>query len=83
MLIKHSEIEVFLGSNLNFTITVFTQVLANDLDICEKYNEPAKHYSGQFNQQHNKFEIIQNQFCEGSQIKKALKLTEQHVVPHF
>ena len=38
---KHSR--VFLVSNLNFTIRVFTCGLANDLHICKKYEKPAKH----------------------------------------
>ena len=30
------EIEVFLGSNMNFTIRVFTWDLANDDNVCKK-----------------------------------------------
>ena len=37
------EIEVFLGSNLNCSTRVFTWGLANDHDICKKYEKPAKH----------------------------------------
>ena len=36
------QIGVFLDSNLNFTIRVFTWGLANDLYICKKYEKPAK-----------------------------------------
>ena len=32
----------FPGSNLNFTIRVFTWGLANNHDICERYAKPAK-----------------------------------------
>ena len=45
-----TEIEVFLGSSLNFTIRVFNWGLANDHDICKKIDEPEKHYSVQFDQ---------------------------------
>ena len=38
------EIEVFLRSNLNFTVRVFTWDLANDDNICKK------EYSVQFDQ---------------------------------
>ena len=34
------EIGVFLDSNLNFTIRVFTWGLTNDLDICKNYKKP-------------------------------------------
>ena len=33
---KYSEIEVFLDSNLSFTIRAFTWSLPNDLHICKK-----------------------------------------------
>ena len=33
---KHSEIGVFLDSNLSFTIRKFTWDLADDLHICKK-----------------------------------------------
>ena len=35
------EIEVFLGSSLNFTTRVFTWSLANDLNLRQKYDKPA------------------------------------------
>ena len=37
------EIRIFLDSNLNFTIRLFTWGLAYDLHICKKYEKPAKH----------------------------------------
>ena len=37
---KIHETEVFLGSNLNFTIKVFTWGLANDDNICKKIFNP-------------------------------------------
>ena len=39
---KHSEIGVFLDSNLSFTIRFFIWGVANDLHICKKYKIPAK-----------------------------------------
>ena len=40
---KHSEIGVFLESNLIFTTRVGTLGLANDLTICKKLEKPAMH----------------------------------------
>ena len=37
-----SDIEFFLGSNLNFTIKVFTWVLADDHGICKKKKKRKK-----------------------------------------
>ena len=37
-----SDIEFFLGSNLNFTIKVFTWVLADDHGICKKKKKEKK-----------------------------------------
>ena len=37
------KIGVFLDSNLNFTIRVFTWDLVNDLHICKIYEKPAKY----------------------------------------
>ena len=37
------EIEVFLDSNMNFTIRVFTWGLANNHNVCKKYENPAEH----------------------------------------
>ena len=40
---KIPEVEVFLGSNLNFTLRIFTWGPAKDHDKCKKDDEVAKH----------------------------------------
>ena len=59
------EIRVFLDSNLNFTIRVFTWGLENDLHICKNYKKPII-------PSNLVSEIIQFQICEDSQNAKVL-----------
>ena len=68
---------VFLYSNLNFTIRVFTWDLANDLHICKNYKKTTKHII----LSNLMYEIIQFQICEGSHNAKILQLDQQHEVP--
>ena len=56
------EIKVFLGSNLNFAIRVFTLGLINDGNICKKFCPIWSIIQ--------KIEMIQYQICEGSQMEK-------------
>ena len=68
------KIEVFLGSNMNFTIRVFTWDLANDDNICEK-----SILSNLINNPINWNDTISNLW--GQSNEKILQLTEQRIVP--
>ena len=64
------EIGVFLDSNLNFTIGVFTLGLANDLHICKKkYEKRSKHILSNLI-----YERMQYLICERSHNGKVLQL---------
>ena len=71
-----NEIGVFLDSNLNFTIRVFTWGLANHLYIYKNYKKPI--ILSNLIQ-----DIIQLQICERSHNAKVLQLDQQHEVPTF
>ena len=68
------KIEVFLGSNMNFTIRVFTWDPANDDNICEK-----SILSNLINNPINWNDTISNLW--GQSNEKILQLTEQRIVP--